>query len=221
MSNFPSGDSHHSASQTHLSPLRASQSFALLPFVHAAPVVAAAQSGKGCPNMPAWHHLPLCVHCCWPLSSTVHCLRLRRCCHHKTGQGTGDMPRHHHPRCRRISSSRIVEHTAAVVAVARDSKERPTMPRHLCPHSHYLGSCAHCCMAAVVAANRKGQGMANNAKALLSALLPFVCAAPLSLSREQARDGRQWQQGTIFHLLLLSSCTIIHAAHPVIKQSSC
>jgi hypothetical protein len=89
------------------------------------------------------------------------------------------MARHLHPRCCHISSSRIVGHTAAVVLVARDSKECPTMPRHLCPHSHYLGSCACCFVAAVVAANRKGQGMANDAKALLSALLQFVCAATI------------------------------------------
>jgi hypothetical protein len=35
---------------------------------------------------------------------------------------------------------------------------------------------------------------------------------PLSLSRERARDGRQWRQGTIVRLLPLSSCTIIRAA---------
>ncbi len=35
---------------------------------------------------------------------------------------------------------------------------------------------------------------------------------PLSLSREWARDGRQWQQGAIFRLPLLSLCTIICAA---------
>jgi hypothetical protein len=89
------------------------------------------------------------------------------------------MTRHHHPRCCHISSSRIVRHTAAVVLVARDSKEHPTMPRQLCPHSHYLGSRAHCCVATIVAANRKGQGMANDAKAPLSALSPFVCATAI------------------------------------------
>jgi hypothetical protein len=84
------------------------------------------------------------------------------------------MARHHHPRCCCISSSRIIGHTPAVVLVARDSKERPTMPRHLRPHSHYLGSRAPRCVAAVVAANRKGQGMANNAEAPSSALLLFL-----------------------------------------------
>jgi hypothetical protein len=44
---------------------------------------------------------------------------------------------------------------------------------------------------------------------------------PLSLSREQARDGRQWQQGTIFRLPPLSSCTVIRAAHRAIKRLSC
>jgi hypothetical protein len=87
------------------------------------------------------------------------------------------MARHHHPRCHPISLSCIVGHTAAVVSVTCDSKERPMMPRHLRPHSHYLGSCACHCVAAIVAANRKGQGMANDAKAPSSALLPFICAA--------------------------------------------
>ncbi len=89
------------------------------------------------------------------------------------------MAKHHHPRCCRISLTCIVGHTAAVVSVAHDSKERPMMPRHLHPYSHYLGSCARCCVAAVVAANRKGQGMANNVKAPSSALSPFICAAAI------------------------------------------
>ncbi len=89
------------------------------------------------------------------------------------------MVRHHHPRFCRISSSHIIGHIAAVVLVARDSKECPTMPSHLCSHSHYLGSRAHRCVAAIVAVNRKGQGMANNAEALASALLPFICTATI------------------------------------------
>ncbi len=44
---------------------------------------------------------------------------------------------------------------------------------------------------------------------------------PLSLSRERARDSRQWWQGAIFHLLPLSSCTIIHAAVQAVERSSC
>jgi hypothetical protein len=45
---------------------------------------------------------------------------------------------------------------------------------------------------------------------------PLCCRSsalpPLSLSRERARDSRQWRQGAIFRLPPLSSCTIIHAA---------
>ena len=74
---------------------------------------------------------------------------------------------------------RIVGHTAEVVTVGCDSKEHPTIPRHLHLHSHYIGSRARCCVAAVVTANREGQEMANDAKALLSALLSFVCAAAI------------------------------------------
>jgi hypothetical protein len=43
---------------------------------------------------------------------------------------------------------------------------------------------------------------------------------PLSLSRERARDGRQWRQGTIFRLPPLSSCTIIRAAVRAVERSS-
>jgi hypothetical protein len=71
MSILPSGDSHHPASQTHLSFLRASQSSAPLQFVRAAAVVAVAQAGKGRQTMLARPHLPLCGQCCWALSSTV------------------------------------------------------------------------------------------------------------------------------------------------------
>ena len=71
MSNLPNGTSHHSASQTHLCFLRASQSSAPLPFIYAAAVVAIAQVDKGRPTMPARHHLLLCSHCHCALSSTL------------------------------------------------------------------------------------------------------------------------------------------------------
>jgi hypothetical protein len=75
------------------------------------------------------------------------------------------MPRHHCPRCCRISLSHIIGHTAAVVVVARDGKECPTMPSHLRLHSHYLGSCPHCLHRCHCCHHRRGQGTANNAEA--------------------------------------------------------
>ncbi len=54
---------------------------------------------------------------------------------------------------------------------------------------------------------------------------PLCCRSsalpPLSLSHEQARDGRQWRQGAIFCLPPLSSCTIIRAAVQAVERSSC
>ncbi len=44
---------------------------------------------------------------------------------------------------------------------------------------------------------------------------------PLSLSRERARDGRQWRQGTIVRMPPLSLCTIICAVVQAVKRSSC
>jgi hypothetical protein len=89
------------------------------------------------------------------------------------------MPRHNCPCCCRLLPSRIVGHTAAVIAFVCDIKECPMMPRHRCLHSSHLGSCArclrhcHCCHCTIE------QGMADNAEAPSSALLPFIRAATI------------------------------------------
>jgi hypothetical protein len=221
MSNFPSGDSHHSASQTHLSPLRASQSSAPPPFVHAAPVVAIAQAGKGCLTMLARHHLPLCGivvgHChpqCIICAADIVAI-MQQGEERATWQGTT------------IHAVAAFHRRALLDTPLQLSWSHVTARNAQRCQGTFVRTATTLVVAPIVAwlplllPTEKGKKWPPMPRLHHPLCHPLSALPPLSLSREQARDGRQWRQGTIFCLPLLSLCTIIHAAVQAVEWSSC